>query len=559
MFTSLKKKWDLILGLLVLWSLVIIILLLTLSFNQNRLVYNTDDAYIHMAIAKNLAKYGIWGINKDKFSSSSSSILYTLLLALLFLIFGINEIIPFVINTIFATLIVIFCYKIFNNYYKTPRYATFFILLAIILFPPLPRLIFIGMEHVIQIFINVCFVFYTVRFLFEEIINESENKKNINHQYFILFILAPLVTMIRYEGIFLIIISSFLFLLRKKIFLSLIIGFLGFLPITIYGIISLSYGWYFFPNPIVIKGATPEFSSTEGILNSLGLRSIRSLISHYHLFSLILGCILILIFNFHHDKKLWKSSNGMVILFILLTLSHLQFARAGIWSRYDSYLVVIGIIVIGSSIKDIIPPKLSLDIIYIYFKEFKMHAKPKILIRESIILFVSIFIFSSLFYKGIPLMITSPQASKNIHEQHYQMGLFIEKYYKGECVAVNDIGAVSYLSDVEIIDLWGLADKEVADSRLDDSYDNETIDKITKKHNCKIALLNDYFDRFGGLPSQWVLVGKWTAKVNKILGDDTVYFYAVDPDEAENLIENLIDFSDLLPKDIEESGNYTKT
>jgi hypothetical protein len=509
-----------------------------------------------MAIARNLAKYGVWGINKNKFSSSSSSILYTLLLALCFAVFGIFEIFPFLINALFATLIVIFCYNILNNYYKIPKYASFFTLLAIIAFPPLPRLVFLGMEHLLQIFIDIWFIFYSARTLCEKTLNES---RTFDKQNFYIFLFAPLVTMIRYEGIFLIIIVSFLFLLKRKIFLSLIIGFLGFLPVVIYGIISISYGWFFFPNPIIIKGAAPDFSSTKGIISFFGLRILGSLVRNYHLLSLFIGFTIIFIFNLYKDRNFWNISNVFISIFILLTLSHLQFARAGIWSRYDAYLVAIGIISITISLKDMFPPRLSFDIIINHLRKVKTDFNVKSLIRESIIILIPLFIISSLFYKGIPLMITSPQASKNIHEQHYQMGLFIRKYYEGECVAVNDIGAVSFLSDAEIIDLWGLADKEVADSRLNGDYDTEVIDKITKRHDCKIAILNDYFDQFDGLPSHWILIGKWTVKDNKILGDDTVYFYAVDPDEVENLIENLKDFSHLLAQDVIESGNYTKS
>ena len=37
------------------------------------LVYGLDDAYIHMAIAKNLARHGVWGVTPFHFASASSS------------------------------------------------------------------------------------------------------------------------------------------------------------------------------------------------------------------------------------------------------------------------------------------------------------------------------------------------------------------------------------------------------------------------------------------------------------------------------------------------------
>ena len=36
-------------------------------------IYPLDDTYIHMAIAKNFADFNCWGIDKYKFSSTTSS------------------------------------------------------------------------------------------------------------------------------------------------------------------------------------------------------------------------------------------------------------------------------------------------------------------------------------------------------------------------------------------------------------------------------------------------------------------------------------------------------
>jgi len=48
-------------------------------------VYPLDDTFIHMALAKNLAYYGNWGMDRYAFASASSSVLYTYRLSSLFL------------------------------------------------------------------------------------------------------------------------------------------------------------------------------------------------------------------------------------------------------------------------------------------------------------------------------------------------------------------------------------------------------------------------------------------------------------------------------------------
>ncbi|HEY5118629.1 MAG TPA: hypothetical protein VII90_04170, partial [Anaerolineales bacterium] len=71
-----------------------VVYLLILRETGGRFIYNLDDAYIHMAIAKHIVQNGVWGVTPYEFSSSSSSILWPVLLAGVFKIFGVREILP---------------------------------------------------------------------------------------------------------------------------------------------------------------------------------------------------------------------------------------------------------------------------------------------------------------------------------------------------------------------------------------------------------------------------------------------------------------------------------
>ena len=66
------------------------------------------------------------------------------------------------------------------------------------------------------------------------------------------------------------------------------------------------------------------------------------------------------------------------------------------------------------------------------------------------------------------MLVTVP-ATGEVYRQQYQMGLFFGEYYRGETVALNDIGAVSWLAPVKVVDLVGLASPEVADARRRDA------------------------------------------------------------------------------------------
>ncbi len=82
-----------------------------LKFSGGIFSYPLDDTYIHMSIAKNFAQNGTWGINAHQFSAASSSILYTILLAVLFKIFSANVLIPFILNAITAIILLIVIQK----------------------------------------------------------------------------------------------------------------------------------------------------------------------------------------------------------------------------------------------------------------------------------------------------------------------------------------------------------------------------------------------------------------------------------------------------------------
>jgi hypothetical protein len=138
------------------------------------------------------------------------------------------------------------------------------------------------------------------------------------------------------------------------------------------------------------------------------------------------------------------------------------------------------------------------------------------------------------------------------------MGLFLQKYYEGECVAVNDIGAINYLADIECLDLRGLGSKDIAKARLNDNLDEKVVYKAAKRRDCKIAIIYEDKDYGYDIPSQWTKVGEWKIKYNVVCGDDIVSFWATDPEEIDDLIDNLKDFSRYLPNTVTESGNYTK-
>jgi 4-amino-4-deoxy-L-arabinose transferase-like glycosyltransferase len=493
-----------------------------------------------MAMAKNFAQHGVWGMYKYEFTSSSSSPLWALLLSLNYLLFGPNEVSPFVLNLIFATLLIFGIYLLLRK--STSRSVfTLIVLLSMIFFIPLAPIVFCGQEHTMHALLTILFVYLSAKILS----NEKSNFKD--KDYVVLLMLAPLLTFTRYEGMFLVFVVCILFILRRRVLQCLCLGGMGALSIVIYGMISISKGWYFLPNPVLLKGNMPDFFSLKGVIKLLGYSSFHQIISNQHILFLVIVALVVFIFQYTRQEGIWKDVKIMIFIFVATTILHMQFADTGWFYRYEAYLVALGIFVIAIGMHEYLPEKFS----------FKIHRSliPKY-IAIALLIFLVIFPLAD---RGLWSLVKTPQATTNIYEQQYQMGLFLKEFYQDEVVAANDIGAINYLADIKCIDLWGLANLEVANLKREGNYNTTQIYELAKQKNVKIAIVYDHwFEGYGGIPSKWIKVGEWKISNNVVCGGETVSFYAVDPPEADNLIKNLSAFSSSLPKNVVQSGEYTK-
>jgi hypothetical protein len=83
---------------------------------------------------------------------------------------------------------------------------------------------------------------------------------------------------------------------------------------------------------------------------------------------------------------------------------------------------------------------------------------------------------------------------KNIFEQQCQMGLFSKTYYQGKTVALNDIGAVSCLSDIRLLDLYDIAIVDVTRIKRYNPWNREAMAELAEEFNVDIVMIyNDWF------------------------------------------------------------------
>jgi len=527
--TSLRNRlWPFLAAIALLVIAVEFALAASMRQNAGHVVYALDDPYIHMAMAKNAALHHVWGVSATHFTSSSSSLLWTAALALLFAILGVHELIPFVVNTLIAVLLLaIVLRQLSRDDRALPAGYQFVILAAVVFCTPLPGLVFVGQEHILHAAVNVMFVATAASFV-------NTGGSRLGDPIFRrLCALALLLSLIRYEALFAVAIVSIILIVQRRWRQATVFVIAGIAPVALYGVVSKSLGWYWLPNSVFLKGARPDLSSLHGIIQTVGYVSYSRLIELPALGFLLyaaLAAFALKLVRGDRDDLQW-----MLGMFIALTLLHTQFAQPqAFWFfRYEAYLIVLGCLVVGRALGQWL---LSCR------RETWTSGRAAALDLAVLLLFA----LSPLPDRAAKALAYLPQATTNIYEQQYQMGLFLKQFYEGTPVALNDIGAASFLGEIECIDLFGLANMDVARMRLRGLYESEDIQQVVQAAGVPIAIL--YESRFGdAIPSTWRRAGTWTIRNNIVGGGDTVTFYATTPDAFGSLRTHLVQFSRQLP------------
>jgi len=110
-----------------------------------------------------------------------------------------------------------------------------------------------------------------------------------------------------------------------------------------------------------------------------------------------------------------------------------------------------------------------------------------------------------------------------------------------------------------VLDLWGLASREVAEAKLAGRYTTAGIAELARSRGVRVAVIYErWLDTAGGVPPEWIRAGRWRVARSVVLGDRTVSFYAVDPAEAEPLADHLRAFAPELPPGVAQLGRYTR-
>ena len=533
------KYWPLFASVVILCVTTGAISSLLILRENGHLVFALDDPYIQMAMAKNFVLHGVWGVTRFGFTSASSSPLWTFLIALTYAVFGVSGTSPYYLSLLCSVLALGVAYYVLRWYKLSPK-LTFWTLVVLLFFTPLPLLSLIGSEHPLHTALTILLTFLAARLL------SGEGPSTARRDLILLLVLSPILTVVRYEGMFLILAVCVLFFLRRRWLTGLAVGMAGFSSILFYGAIGLAKGWSWLPSSILLKGNFPRFTNLGAALDSVFGPAYFNIKMGPHLVVLVLGSLFLALYASDKRKALWDSRQVMTAIFVAITLAHIQFSMVAFFFRHEAYLVALGIVVIAAQLADLLPEKL-----------LGTPADPVLVAKHAGAVVLAALVIYPCLMRATIAMIYFPQASKNIYEQQYQMALFIKRYYQGSNIALNDIGAVNFLADVHCLDLYGLATYEVTQLMRHRKYRPADILRLSREAGVKVAIVYDsWYTPIGGLPREWVWVGQWAIPDNVVAGGDTISIYAVDESETVPLMQNLRDFSPLLPGDVKQSGRY---
>jgi len=458
------------------------------------------------------------GIHPYEFSYLTSSPLWTGFLAAENSFFGDSTMYPLVINVLLGFVLAIFLIRILKNS-SDNQYLVSITSIFVIVSGSIISLVFLGMEHLLHTILFLIFIF-NVKVLYED-------KPGLS--LFSFCLLTSLLVLTRFESLFLVAATMLVLIIDKKYKHALYLFLSGIIPILAIGFYAISQGGYILPNSLMMKGEFSSKSSFYEIAKSILYHPIKKLIQ---VPSLLLIVVILLLGLYRRKEQLKNNALLKVIVVFLGTVFlHLLIAQVGWFYRYETYLIITGSVLSILVIKGMLTDKV------------------KIMRGLSFALISLLVLF--LGFRAVNTNSSIHIASKNIYEQHWQLSEFLNRYYEDETIAVNDIGLVSYNSSVRIHDIWGLADREILNLRINNQINGEILDSILNRKDVDIAAVyKPWFNYSTGFPADWLFAGSWEIRNNIVCGEPKVSFFAKDSLNYKKLVDNLNMFSEKLPRDV---------
>lgn len=454
-----------------------------------------DDTWIHFRFAENFAAGRFFEYNAGEPTAGTTSPLYVVLLAGASFISSDYILNSIFISCLFHLLSCIVAYRLALTVFSseaakesiaqlglTPWQAS---LLSTLLTVFTGRFLWAGLSGME----TTLFAFLTLSSVYSFI--ALKNEKN---EIYITTVLAALATTARPEGLLL---TSFISLIRisnsikvkdlKELFPKLILSAVPFLLIAgPYFWFSYSLTGHIFPN--TYKGQGGELQYLPG-LNYLRIVCIYFFRDNFITGILFAGGFL---YTAKHFRRLFGGEFGNITLLIIWVygLPLVSSFLVPNWRHHMRYMM------------PLIP---FVSITSVYFLGIFLGSEKLVRLRSFFLKnparLAIILVFSMLYYGLFAFYIG--KNTQNINDQQVALGYWVkENVGRDKTIAVNDIGAITFISKNRVIDMAGLVTPEVLRYRQYNWDDNlDSLNYLLKKNNVEYIIIYDhwfkeYLDRY---------------------------------------------------------------
>lgn len=495
-------------------------------------VYVLDDPAIHLSVAQNLVHHGTWGVSPGHYESASSSPLWTFLLAVLLVPFGkFREALPLVGNLVCGVALL----RVLSRWPVPLRPSVrrpgqvlgVFLLITTVLF--LPGLAVVGMEHSLHMLLVVAAVGLFVR---------RDRQESTWGPAWLPYLLLALAMLTRFETAFVALGLGVGILLgaraqwssgvtrplsarvRQVVFVGLASG----LPLVAYGLFNRAMGQGILPNSVLYKSQATGLGQ-----NAFGTEAVVGRFFQDPLLPVMwVAAVLYLVLSRPGRNR---ATIEAAVLAVAIPL-HVIFAQIGWYERYQSYLIVLGVVFACS----------------VAAERWADADRPLPTVRRATALALTVLLLAIPFvHMKITWTINAPGSSVDMYRQHYLGGKFLARYYGGEPVATGELGYISLFHEGSVTDLNGLGDYQVLRYLQEDRDPRQYLDEVARDRGFGVVAV--YPITVGlRVPAHWILVGTWTYEGTKYTAvERTFQFWATRPEAVGPLIENLRDFEGDLP------------
>lgn len=489
------------------------------------LVYALDDAYIHLALGRTLAESGILGVNAQTPAAASSSPAWTFLLAGATKLFGAATWLPLALGMVAAAALAAIADRWLRELRLAPLQRLGVIALIVII-GPLGPLAMTGMEHVAHAAAVLLLAWLALR--------------ATPCGPLLLALAAALAMSLRYESAFVAAGLALVLLLRRDWLRATALVAGPAVVVTAMGLWQLSMGEGFLPNSLAVKAAGSVTADPGSWLRWKVYGAMQHAFETPVTVLPLLALLVALAATIGrrpddeaHPPSLLRIATDTAAALAVAMLLHIILARTGWYHRYEAYLLIWGVIAVTASAAawraQWAPLKLCEDL------------RPALMVGIATVTALLLLAFGP----RVNAWLTAPEAAREIHLQHHQMARFVERYYPSAPLVLHDIGYIAYVSKGPLLDMAGLASREVAVAKSEGRLDQQLAERMAREHGARIGI--SYAHEW--VPGAWERVASWQIGSTRVVGSDTVHFFAVSED-PERLEVFLREFEPLLPSGV---------